>query len=329
MPHHQDSPAQYRKQWLRPNDRRRPNMTDSELVALMERISNWGRWGKEDQRGTLNLLTIEKRQRAIKLASTGESVSMSLPLATAAAPDNPTPAFHLMISTGYDLPPQGLQASSDYLAIPTHGRAITHLDALCHMFWRGKMYNGYSPTEVGAHGTNKCGIDTSFDGIIGRGILLDIPKLKNVDWLEKGEKIFPADLEAAEKKQGVRVEEGDILSVRTGRHKFIRAKGSWNPWVEGQAGLEAACLPWLRERGVAVLVGDAVSDVTPSGYTEVSVPIHAGAIVMMGLPLIDNADLEALSEFCARSRRYEFMFITAPLVIPRATASPINPLALF
>ncbi len=304
-------------------------MTDSELVALLERVSNWGRWGKDDQRGTLNLLTLEKRQRAIRLATTGESVSMSLPLATTAAPDNPTPAFHLMIGTGYDLPPKGLQASSDYLAIPTHGRAITHLDALCHMFWRAKMYNGYPATEVGAHGTNKCGIDTSFDGIIGRGVLLDIPKLKNVDWLEKGEKIFPADLEGAEKKQGVRVEEGDILAVRTGRHKFIRAKGSWNPWVEGQAGLEAACLPWLRERGVAVLVGDAVSDVTPSGYTEVSVPIHAGAIVMMGLPLIDNADLEALSEFCARKGRYEYMFMTAPLVIPRATASPINPLALF
>lgn len=304
-------------------------MTDAKLLALMEKVSNWGRWGKDDQRGTLNLLTHAMRLRATRLVTTGESVSMALPLATAPAPDNPTPAFHLMIHTGYDLPPQGLQASSDYLAIPTHGRAITHLDALCHMFWRGKMYNGYPSTEVKHNGTTRCGIDTTFDGLVGRGILLDMPKLKNVDWLEKGEKIYPADLEAAEKRQGVRVEEGDILAVRTGRHKFIRTKGPWNPWVEGQAGLEAACLPWLRERGVSVLVGDAVSDVTPSGYNEISVPIHAGAIVMMGLPLIDNADLEALSEFCARKRRYEFMFMTAPLVIPRATASPINPIAMF
>jgi kynurenine formamidase len=304
-------------------------MTDSELLALMEKISNWGRWGKDDQRGTMNLLTLEKRLQAARLVSTGESVSLALPLATAAAPDNPTPAFHLMISTGYDLPAHGLQASSDYVAIPTHGRAITHLDALCHMFWRGKMYNGYPSTEVKANGTTRCGIDTSFDGIVGRGVLLDIPKSKGVDWLEKGEKIFPADLDAAEKRQGVRVEAGDILAVRTGRHKYARTKGNWNPWVEGQAGLEAACLPWLRERGVALLAGDAVSDVTPSGYTEISVPIHAGAIVMMGLALIDNADLEALSEFCARTGRYEFMFMTAPLMIPRATASPINPIAMF
>ncbi len=305
-------------------------MTDSELVTLLERISNWGRWGKDDQRGTLNLLTLEKRRRAIKLATMGESVSMSLPLATAPAPDNPTPAFHLMMSTGHDLPPHGLQASMDYIAMPTHGRAITHLDALCHMFWRGKMYNGFPSTDVGANGANRCGIDVTFNGIIGRGVLLDIPRVKGVDWLEKGEKIFPADLDAAEKNHGVRVEEGDILAVRTGRHKYARTKGNWNPWVEGQAGLEAACLPWLRERGVAVLVGDAVSDVTPSGYTEVSaVPIHAGTIVMMGMPLIDNADLEALSDFCARNHRYEYMFMTAPLVIPRATASPINPIALF
>jgi kynurenine formamidase len=304
-------------------------MTDAELLALMEKISNWGRWGKDDQRGTLNLLTLEKRLKAARLVSTGESVSLSLPLATAAAPDNPTPAFHLMIGTGYDLPPHGLQASSDYLAIPTHGRAITHLDALCHMFWRGMMYNGYPSTEVKANGTARCGIDTCFDGIVGRGVLLDVPQSKGVGWLEKGEKIFPADLEAAEKKQGVRVEEGDILAVRTGRHKLARTRGNWNPWAEGQAGLEAACLPWLRERGVALLAGDAVSDVTPSGYSEISVPIHAGAIVMMGLPLIDNADLEALSEFCARTHRYEFMFMTAPLVVPRATASPVNPIAVF
>jgi len=207
-------------------------LTSAEVKGLFEKLSNWGKWGKDDQRGTLNLLTLEKRQRAIRLATTGESVSMSLPLATLPAPDNPTPAFHLMIGTGYDLPAKGLQASSDYLAIPTHGRAITHLDALCHMFWRAKMYNGYPATEVGAHGTNKCGIDTSFDGIIGRGVLLDIPKLKNVDWLEKGEKIFPADLEGAEKKHGVRVEEGDILAIRTGRRRpraSPTGRSSWCP----------------------------------------------------------------------------------------------------
>ncbi len=304
-------------------------MTDKELLALMERISNWGRWGKDDERGTLNLLTREMRLRASRLVSTGESVSMALPLATAPAPDNPTPAFHLMIHTGYDLPAQGLAASTDYLAIPTHGRAITHLDALCHMFWRGMMYNGYPSTEVKHNGTTRSGIDTSFEGIIGRGVLLDIPQSKGVPWLEKGEKIFPADLDAAEKHHGLHVGEGDILAVRTGRHQYARTRGNWNPWTEGQAGLEAACLPWLRERGVSVLISDAVSDVTPSGYSEITVPIHAGAIVMMGLPLIDNADLEALSRSCARMGRYEFMFMTAPLVIPRATASPINPIALF
>ena len=128
----------------------------------------------------------------------------------------------------------------------------------------------------------------------------------------------------------MRVEEGDILAVRTGRHKYAGPKATGIHGSRARLDSKRRCLPWLRERGVAVLVGDAVSDVTPSGYTEVSaVPIHAGAIVMMGLPLIDNADLEALSDVLRRNGRYEYMFMTAPLVIPRATASPINPTALF
>ena len=299
-------------------------LTPDEVKASFGKISNWGRWGKEDQRGALNFISAEKRAAAARLAKAGEIVSLALPLSTQTTAENPQPVHHMMLHVG----PHAV-AALDYFGIAPHGMAFTHLDALCHVFWDGKMYNGFSNREVGRFGAKKCAIDVTRDGIVSRGILLDIPKIRKVEWLEPGDPIYPEDLNAAEKAGAVRVDEGDILLIRTGRHRLRKAKGAWDPRREGLPGLDASCLTWLHERGIAVLGSDAVSDLIPNGYGgELSMPIHVGTLVMMGIHLIDNADFEALSDACARYNRYEFLFAMAPLILERGTASPVNPLAI-
>jgi kynurenine formamidase len=304
--------------------------TEQELLGIYDKCSNWGRWGKEDQCGALNFITADKRAAAAKLVQTGEVVSLALPLATIPAADNPTPVMHLVQQAGHDakdmLP---LPYAADYFAIAPHGIANTHLDALCHVFYQDKMYNGFDASEVGSHGARKCGIDVARGGVISRGVLLDIPRIKRVDWLENGTPISAADLDAAEKDHRVTVAEGDVLFVRTGRARQRKVKGAWDALHEGVAGLDATCLSWLHERRIAVLGSDGVSDVVPSGYEKLALPIHTCTLVLMGIHLIDNADLDALSETCARSGRYAFQFVMAPLILMRGTASPVNPLALF
>ncbi|MBV8771958.1 MAG: cyclase family protein [Deltaproteobacteria bacterium] len=296
-----------------------------EVKSLYEKISNWGRWGNEDQRGALNFITAPKRAAAARLVDSGEIVSLSLPLSTQSGPDNPQPVQHMMLHAG----PPGY-ASLDYFAMAPHGMAFTHLDALCHVFWQGKMYNGFSEREVGRFGARRCAIDVTRDGIMSRGVLLDIPRAKKAEWLEPRDPIYPEDLEAAEKLGNLRVDQGDILLIRTGRHRRRAVKGPWDPRREGLPGLDASCLEWLHERRIAVLGCDAVSDIAPSPYgAEMGLPIHVGTLVIQGIHLIDNADLEPLSVACDKHRRYEFLFSMAPLILERGTASPVNPLALF
>src|SRR5271156_1719308 len=286
-------------------------LSPSDVKGMFEKLSNWGRWGKDDQRGALNFITNQKRAAAAKLVQTGESVSMALPLATIPAPDNPTPVTHLMVQAGAASAEQALPYAGDYFAIAPHGMANTHIDALCHVFWQNKMYNGFDASEVGSHGAKKCAIDVTRAGIVSRGVLLDIPRLKKIEWMEPGEKIMPEDLDAAEKAQNVHVEEGDVLLVRTGRSAMRKIKGGWDPMRVGLPGL------------------DAVSDVVPSGYDGIPLPVHVGMLVAMGIHLIDNMDLDAVSSASAGLNRNEFMFSMAPLILERGTASPVNPLAIF
>lgn len=306
-----------------------PRLSSAEVRALYDKLSNWGRWGKNDERGALNFITAERRAAAARLAQSGECVSLALPLATVAAADNPMPVTHLMTQTGTDALELPAPYAGDYFSVAPHGYSITHLDALCHVFWQGRMYNGFAATEVASRGARKCAIDVARDGIVGRGVLLDIPKTRKVEWLELGERIFPEDLDAAEREHRVRAGEGDVLLVRTGRARRRKAHGGWDVWREGMPGLDPSCLPWLYERRIAVLGSDGTSDVKPSGYDDLLLPIHVGALVAMGVHLIDNADLDALSAACARNGRYEFLFSMAPLVLERGTASPVNPLAIF
>ena len=169
------------------------NYTTSEITELLQKVSNWGRWGASDQRGTLNYISNEKRAAAARLVRSGETVSLALPLATRPARDNPAPVTHLMIRSGDVGHPLGSWGCADYFAIEPHGLATTHLDALCHHFYQGKMYNGFDYTEVDFQGAHKCAIDVARDGIISRGVLLDIPRVRRVEWLEPGESIFPEE----------------------------------------------------------------------------------------------------------------------------------------
>src|SRR5580704_15480726 len=219
-------------------------MEAAQLATFHSSLSNWGRWGPDDQLGALNLITPEVTAAAAALVRIGRRVSCARPLDTAVSADNQSPVVHHMVGTateGY---------GADYLALAPHGFATSHLDALCHIFHEGSLYNGYPTGTVTAHGAQKLGIHHLREGIVTRGVLLDIPVLLGHDALEPGTPIYPDELEAAERRAGITVRSGDALLVRTGRWHWRAAHGPWEA-SSLLAGLDAACLPWLRARDVA------------------------------------------------------------------------------
>jgi kynurenine formamidase len=297
-------------------------MSPDEVQRLHTRLSNWGRWGPEDQLGTLNFITAGATATAASAVVSGQTVSCARSLPTEPAPDNSMPVVHHMIGTateGY---------GADYFALAPHGYATSHIDALCHIFHQGKIYNGYEAETVTAHGATKLGIHHLRSGIVTRGVLIDVPAIRGVEALGPGEPIFPEDLEAAERATGLTVRIGDALLVRTGRWKWRETYGPWVP-MDGMAGLDASCLTWLHEREVAVLGSDGISDVLPSRVDTVLMPIHTVAIVAMGVHLMDNLDLDELSVACTTAGRWSFLLTVAPLVLNQGTASPVNPIAVF
>ena len=301
-----------------------PEVTEAMVEQWMTDLSNWGRWGDDDQLGTLNLITPEKRLQAIGLAREGTSVSMSHNYLKERALDATSPFSHEMLGIGSP----GVFRSDRY-SIAYHGYAHSHLDALCHMMHEGRLYNGYvRDEEVTEGGCNKLAIINFKQGIVTRGILMDIARLKGVDYLEPGTPIYVEDLEAWEREAGVRVGSGDIILVRSGRWARRAEVGAWRTGQEA-AGLHASVVPWLRERGVAILGSDYTNDVLPSGVEGVTQPIHQLMLVALGTPLFDNLDLEAVAEEAARQGRWEFMLVAAPLAVEGGTGSPLNPLAIF
>ena len=204
----------------------RAPLATADVLAFHRTLSNWGRWGDEDQLGALNLITPEVTAAAAATVRSGRTVSCARPLDTRAAADNPNPVAHHMIGTATE------GGGADYIALAPHGFATSHLDALCHIFRDGKLYNGYPAETVTAHGATRLGIHHLHAGIVTRGVLLDIPALRGVDALEPGEPVFPEDLEAAEERAALRVRAGDALLVRTGRWRWrarARAVGRRHP----------------------------------------------------------------------------------------------------
>jgi kynurenine formamidase len=302
------------------------------MQRTFEATKNWGRWGAEDERGALHFVTSRKRAAAAALARDGVAVSCARDLPVEASIENPSPALHHMLVAGdaADSVMPGVGATMDFIGVAFHGMATSHLDALCHVAVDGRIYNGFPVSEVRSTGARRSSVMVIADGIVSRGVLLDVPRLRSVDWLEPGERIAPDELERAEMAQRVRVEEGDVLLVGTGRDARRAAQGPWDPVAVGLAGLDARCIPWLHERRIAVLGSDGVSDALPgAGIEGWPIPVHQCCLVAMGVPLLDNLALAELARACAERGRYEFLFLAAPLRVPGGTGSPLNPLAVF
>jgi kynurenine formamidase len=301
-------------------------VTAATVDQWMTQLSNWGRWGKDDQMGAINLITPAKRKQAAALVKDGVPVSMARNTETSKAADNDSPFGHTMTSTGKN--PLDGSYSMDLISVSYHGWAHTHMDSLCHMFYKGKMYNGFPQDAITTQGATKLAVTNFKTGIFSRGILMDIPRLKGVSYLDPGTPIYPEDLDAWEKKAGVKVGSGDIVLIRTGRWALRDAKGPWKISTNS-AGLYATCAKWLKARDVAVLGSDGASDVMPSGVAGVTQPIHQLVIIAMGMPIFDNLDLEAVSAEANRRQRWDFLVSAAPLAVTGGTGSPFNPIATF
>ena len=222
------------------------------------------------------------------------------------------------------------QASMDFIGMVFHGWAITHVDSLAHFFWEGKLYNGRPAHLISASmGATVESIELAAEGIVSRGVLVDVPLVRGVDWVERGEGVTPEDILAAEEKCGFTIEEGDVLLVRTGQHRRRALEGPVNLDLAGSTACQAACLPLFHERRIAMLGTDTSNDIRPGQYEKVPQPVHQVGIVAMGMWLLDNADLEALAEACAARGRWEFMLSMSPLKLSNTTGSPVNPLAVF
>ena len=309
--------------------------TEEEVLRYFHECSNWGRWGQDDQLGTINYITPEKRRQAAALVKEGISVTCSRLISQDVAAGAGVPGIQYMHYMGASgerwagkkSAGEAPQFSYDFVGMVFHGTTITHVDSLAHIFWDGQMYNGQPAEKVNTtQGATVESIDLLRDGIVTRGVLLDIARTKGDKWLQPGEGVFPEDLEEAEKACGVRVEPGDVLLVRTGALRQLNEEG---PTIgRGQSGLHAASVPWLHRRQVAMLGSDTSNSHNPSGYSLVGNPVHQVGLVAMGLWLIDNANLEDLAAACERHQRWEFMLTIGPLRIVWGTGSPVNPIAI-
>ena len=299
-----------------------PLVTQAEYDRWQKELSNWGRWGKDDEMGTLNLITPAKRKQATALVKEGVSVSLARDASAAKEIDNPCP---IEWSMTMDTPGTVM----DRIGYPCiHGPGTTHLDSFAHIFFDGKMWNGYPRTSVtNAGGAANNSILTMKNGIVTRGVLYDIPRLRGLPYLEPGTRIFPEDLEAWEKKTGVKVGPGDAFIVRWG--KWARRAKVGPSAGDAAAGLDNTVLPWLKKRDVGLLVWET------AGYTPAPpgdlprTSVHNFVLEILGIHILDRSDLEALSEAAAARNRWEFMLTVAPLPIPHGTGSPVNPLAMF
>jgi len=298
-----------------------------EFDQLFEAASNWGRWGPNDQLGAMNLITDEKRKAAVATVKLGRAVSLSRPLATASSTDMANGMFSNGSPFEHTMNPD---LFSDTYTVNYHSYLHSHLDALCHFAWKGMSYNGQLTADVNtANGCTKLGVENLRDGVVARGVLIDIPRLRNLQWLEPGTAVFAEDIEAWEKMAGVRISEGDVLFLRTGRWARWERLGPWNVSMH-EAGLHPSAASWLKERGVAVIGSDSGLDVMPSPVEGIpDSPMHILALTALGVAILDNQDLEALADTAAELKRWEFMVSFAPLVVSGGTGSPVNAVAVF
>jgi kynurenine formamidase len=298
--------------------------TRADVEGYLRDRRNWGRWGDDDQCGAINLITAEKRVQAAGLVRSGRNVSLSRDFPKTPGPGNPQPGQHFVQILGG---PDTAGAAVDYYGIMYHGYQTTHIDALCHVWDENGMWGGRDPhQEIRGQGTRWGGVEQWRDGIITRGVLIDVPRHRGEAHVTMERPVHGWELEAIATAQGVRVEPGDALLVYSGRERWQATKPDWNPYAGDRPGLHASCLPFVRDHDVAVLGWDLM-DATPNEY-DVRWTMH-GALFAYGVALLDNCLLEPLAEACAAEGRYEFMLMVAPLPVVGGTGSPANPIALF
>jgi kynurenine formamidase len=307
------------------------------VLGYLESLSNWGRWGAEDERGTLNLITEESTRVAAATVQTGEVVACGREIAfggQARRAGEGAPRLHFMERSGEVADPEGADFAADWAALPLHGLDITHLDAHAHVFWKGRLYNGRAASDVRTdRGAGVGGVDIAGrTGIVGRGVLLDVAALRGEEDDATAQRpISLTDLLEAERACGAQVGPGDVLLVRMRGSRpdpeHISHGAAERRHVS--VGLGASCLPWLHERGIAALATDAGTDAMPSPYPRLLAPVHTVAVTAIGLWLVDNCDFEQLASACERLRRWHFLFTVAPIRLKRCTGAPVNPLATF
>jgi kynurenine formamidase len=295
--------------------------------ALYQRLRDATPWGPEDRRGGLNYITPSRVLAAAGEVRLGRTVTLEAPIETQAAPDNPEPAVDEMMGTGDQADPAGLTFAMDRLEMNVHGNADSHIDALCHVMYRARLYNGVPADTVTAAGADELSIELASNGIVGRGVLLDIPRLHGVPWLEPGDHVTADDLTGAEEAQGVRVGEGDLLFVRVGHRERRNAMGPWDS-AASRAGLHPTAMEFVAERKVAALGSDSNNDTAPTAAQGVDFPVHVLALNAMGLHLLDWLQFDDLAPLCAETGRWSFLCVIAPLRLVRGTGSPVNPVAV-
>jgi kynurenine formamidase len=315
------------------SDRTGQKVSREEFERIFESVKNWGRWGPDDQLGTLNLITRDRIRAAAGLVRSGRRVSLQIPINTVAGPDNQNPAIHFVTQAhDIDIGSGGLRFGLDFLGMACHGDCHTHVDALCHISYNGLTYNGKRAEDVlTSKGATTLDIAKIGDGVVGRGVLLDLPRFRGVKWLEPGEAVRRSELEACETAQGVHLDEGDIFVYRTGHHRRRVELGPWDNGPEGQgkAGLHVDTIPWMHERGIAAFLPDGDGEAIPSCVDGMTYPIHPLQIVAMGMLTADSLQLEDLARACEEEGRFDFMVVGLPLRLPGGTGSPWNPIAIF
>jgi kynurenine formamidase len=309
--------------------------SEDEVHEYFSSMSNWARWGVDDRRGTLNYVTPQARQKAAAEVQEGITVSCAWDI----HPNQPSP------NTAFGTPPQRYMAitcdestdgsgrgamAAEWFGMLYHGLDVTHLDALSHMAWDGTFYNRVpARTLTPTGGACELAVTEAADGIVGRGVLLDIPALDGRHWLEPGEPVTRKLVEQACDRQTVTVEVGDIVLLHTGFAERRRALGLRKRILSaGYPGWHASTLPWLHEQQIAMIGSDSATDVRPSGYRSLPTPVHYIGLVAMGLWLLDNCDFTELAAMCRRLDRWTFLFMVSGLRLRGGTGSPVNPIAL-
>ena len=298
--------------------------TREQVEGYLRDGRNWQRWGANSAAGAINLITPQKRVDAAKLVARGRTVSLSRPLPVAPAFNNPRPIQHYTHTL--ERPDDG-GGAMDYIGIYQHGFSVTHLDALCHVWDKHGSWDGKDPNEeITFDGARYASIDVWRDGIMTRGVLLNVPKHRGRPYVTFDSPVHGWELEEIAAAQQVSIEPGDAVLLYSGLEAYNRDGGQYGGDMNRIPGVHASCLPFIRDHDVALLCWD-MTEMMPNGY---GLPwsIH-GVLFSYGVALIDNALLEPLAQVCEEEGKYEFLFTVNPLVLIGGTGSPVNPVATF